>query len=424
MRNVIVELRRRRWAAVAVSGVVASLALAGCARDGKSAAASCNSPGVTPTEIKVGLIYPDSGAIAPGFRAARSATEARVAVANAAGGVNGRKIVLDWRDDVGSTSGFTLAANDLLSQSGVFGLIAQSISVSGSADELAKEGVPISGLPGESVWTEHRNMFTFGFTFGSTQSANSSVTTFGLYAHRFGATRAAIVYNDTLLQSADALVHLFTESLQSQGITVADPVIYNPTVTNPVKAAAQIKASRADALISILSADDFLPIYTAARQSGQTFKVALATSGYDASLLTAQGQNMAGMSILTPHIPFSVDSPALRSYRSAMSEYAPELDQPTNEVALGAYITTDEFIRGLELAGTCPTRADFITNLRAQKNYDAGGLIPVTDLSRFGEPNLCYSFVKVNDAGTAFDVVPSVGAPDPNEWCGTRLGAG
>ncbi|MBL7492408.1 ABC transporter substrate-binding protein [Frankia sp. AgB1.9] len=424
MHNVIVELRRRHLAAVAVCTVAASLALAGCTKSGQGAAASCDSPGVSPTEVHVGLIYPDSGAIAPGFRAARSGTEARVAVANAAGGVNGRKIVLDWHDDEGSTSGFAVAASDLLTQNKDFGLIAQSISVGSTAQQLDKQGIPVTGLPGESVWTEHRNMFTFGFTFGSTQSASSSVTTFGLYAHRFNATRAAIVYNDTLSQSATALVQLFRESLQSQGIAVADPIVYNPTVTNPGKVVTQIRASRADSLISILSADDFLPIYTAARQSGLTFKVALATSGYDAQLLSSQGASMAGMSILTPHIPFSVDSTALRDYKAAMSEYAPELDQPTNEVALGAYITTDEFLRGLALAGACPTRAAFITNLRALKSYDAGGLIPVTDLSRFGEPNLCYSFVRVNDAGTAFEVVPSVGAPDPNEWCGTRLGVG
>lgn len=31
------------------------------------------------------------------------------------------------------------------------------------------------------------------------------------------------------------------------------------------------------------------------------------------------------------------------------------------------------------------------------------------------------TFVRVNQAGTAFDIVPNLGAPDPNLWCGTRL---
>jgi ABC-type branched-subunit amino acid transport system substrate-binding protein len=138
MHDVIVELRRRRLAVAAACTVVASLALAGCTKSGQGAAASCDSPGVNPTVVHVGLIYPDSGAIAPGFRAARSGTEARVAVANAAGGVNGRKIVLDWHDDEGSTSGFAVAASDLLTQNQDFGLIAQSISVGSTAAQLDK----------------------------------------------------------------------------------------------------------------------------------------------------------------------------------------------------------------------------------------------------------------------------------------------
>ncbi|OHV39199.1 ABC transporter substrate-binding protein [Pseudofrankia sp. EUN1h] len=415
------HLRRRGWAAVAAAGVVIPLAVAGCSKsDQATGNAACGSPGVTPTEVKVGLVYPDSGAIAVGFRFARSGVQARVALANASGGVNGRKIVLDWRDDQGSTNGFTLAAQDLLTHAGVFGLLAESIVVSGSADQLDKDGIPIAGLPGEEAWTQHRNMFTFG----SLQSAGSAITTFGLYARRFGATKVALVYNDTMSQSAQGLVKLFTESLRSQGIAVADSIVYTAGVTSPAKVVTQVEASNADALVSILSADDFLPVYTAAKQAGLTFKVTLTTSGYDSQLLATQGANMAGMSVLTPHIPFSADSPALRTYRQAMSDYAPELGQTDNEVALAAYITTDEFLHGLELAGACPTRDAFIDNLRAEKNYNAGGLIPTTDLSRFGEANLCYSFVRVNQAGTAFDVVPSSDGPDPNQWCGTRLGTG
>ncbi|WP_307875219.1 ABC transporter substrate-binding protein [Frankia nepalensis] len=373
---------------------------------------------MTPTEVKVGLVYPDSGPVGAGFRYARSGVEARIALANASGGVNGRKIVLEWRDDQGNTSGFARAADDLL-RAGVFGLIAETLFVADTADRLDKEGVPVAGVPGEAVWTQHRNMFTFG----SLQAAGSSVTTFGLYLRRFGATRAALVFNDTQSRSAEGLVRLFTDSLRSQGIAVADPIGYTPGITSPDRVAAQIKALDADAFVGIVSGEDLPPIYTAAKRAGLTFKVALASSGYDTQFLARHGASMAGVSVLTPHVLFTADSPALHAYRQAVIDHAPELDQTDNEIALGAYITTDEFLLGLELAGACPTRAAFIDNLRAVRDYDAGGLIPTTDLSRFGDPNLCYSFVRVNQTGTAFEVVPGVGGPDPHQWCGTRLGA-
>ncbi|OHV43535.1 hypothetical protein [Pseudofrankia sp. BMG5.37] len=38
-----------------------------------------------------------------------------------------------------------------------------------------------------------------------------------------------------------------------------------------------------------------------------------------------------------------------------------------------------------------------------------------TDLSRFGKPSLCYTFVRVDQTGTAFDVMQNTRAPDPNQ---------
>jgi branched-chain amino acid transport system substrate-binding protein len=62
------------------------------------------------------------------------------------------------------------------------------------------------------------------------------------------------------------------------------------------------------------------------------------------------------------------------------------------------------FIRGLQEAGSCPTRADFIRALRNVHNYDGDGLLPApVDLStNLGKPSKCLEFVRISDDGRSF----------------------
>jgi hypothetical protein len=99
-----------------------------------------------------------------------------------------------------------------------------------------------------------------------------------------------------------------------------------------------------------------------------------------------------------------------------MSLYSPELQPPDQELALTGYINTDLFLAGLEAAGACPTRAKFVDNLRAVHNYDGGGLLPApVDLGVVGQLNVCYTFLRANPAGSAFEIVKGA-AP----LCGQR----
>ncbi len=410
------RLRRHQVAAVFASMVI-PLAAIGCSDSGQAVGGTggCNSPGVTPTTIKVGLIYPDSGPIAATLGPTRAGVEARVRLANASGGVNGRQIELTWKDDGGDARTFENAAGELVTGEGVFGLIAETLNITNVADRLDQQGIPITGLPAEAAWTQHRNMFTLAVL----PTPTSPITTFGVFAHQLGATRAVVV-TDPSSPSVVQLSQSYAVSLRSQGIEVVDTIPFTAGVTNPVSVAAKIRAARADALFGPLTPDDFVAVYDEAKKAGVTIKVALNGSGDGREMLAKYGTAATGISLMANHTPFSVESAAMDNYRRAMVAFAPESSEVENDITLVGYVTADEFIRGLELAGDCPTRQSFITNLRAEKNYNAGGLIPDIDLSRYSEPTLCYIFVRVNEAGTAFEVVPNTGAPDPTQWCGTR----
>ncbi|CUU56611.1 ABC-type branched-chain amino acid transport system, substrate-binding protein [Parafrankia irregularis] len=418
------ELRagtRRRsspWRRKAVTSAVAVGLLAGCSA-GKGDAgriASCEAPGVTPESIKVGLIYPDTGGLADAFRPARSAVEARIGLANATGGVNGREIELVWRDDSDAPAVNARVAKDLVEKERALGLVQLSAAVSGSADYLDQAGVPVTGLTAESLWNDHDNMFSFSYV----SAKGAAVTTFGRYARAQGGTRAVVLQQEDPGSSTEIADQLIV-SLGSQYIETVGRVGFTTGISSATRTADQIIASKADIIVSTVSMDSLAEVLEAVRVRGGKPRVIISPTGYNARLLQEKGAALAGLSIWLNYTPFESRSPAIGQYENAMALYGPGLETPDQEVAVASYISADLFLRGLQAAGPCPTRESFITNLRAVKDYDAGGLVPGTiDLStNRGSVSTCYAFVRVNANATGFDVMHD--GDGSSQWCGTRL---
>jgi ABC-type branched-subunit amino acid transport system substrate-binding protein len=411
--------RRRRWSSVGVAVGIAAAMTTGCAAGGSAAGSgngACNSPGVTPDQVTIGLVYPDSGLVSPAFQTARSAVEARVGLANATGGINGRRIVIDWRDDAATPTVNSTVVHDLIDNAHVYGLIELSTAVQGAAQYLDDQHIPVTGLTAETLWSDHNNMFSFSYIF----TKGASVTTFGDYVKAQGGTKVAILADFGTSTATDITAQLLA-SLTSQGINVVDRVQFTAGQSDVGRAAAEITASHADVILSTVTADRLAEVYSAAKRAGAPLKLALSPTGYNPALVKTYGPALAGMSMFLNYTPFEADSPAVGVYRNAMAQYAPELASSDQEVAVASYITADLFLRGLKEAGDCPTRQSFITNLRKVTNYDAGGLVPgtVNLATNRGKLSECYSFVRVNDTGTGFDVVKNPQG-DP-QWCGTRL---
>jgi ABC-type branched-subunit amino acid transport system substrate-binding protein len=394
-------------------------AVAGCGGTTDAAAVdSCASPGVSADQVAVGLVYPDTGALAPAFTAARSGFQARLSLANADGGVQGRRVDVRWVDDGGLSTTNAVVVTDLVRREGVFGVAELTIAASGSASYLAEAGVPVVGLATESVWNDYDNMFAASYQYAS----GGSVSTFGDFVVAQGGTKVAIV-EDPLSQSARRYSDQLVASMDGRGVETVARIPFTAGQNSATRTAEAVAESGADVLVGEVTADSFREVLVAARQRGLTFRVALSPTAYDKALLARAGQDLAGMTAFFTHIPFESDSPSLASFRHTMRTYAPETADPDQPVVLGSYVAADMFLRGLEAVGTCPTRADFLVALRALTHYDAAGLIPGgVDLStNRGKLAECYSFATVNAEGNAFVAVP---APDGSaQWCGTRLGA-
>jgi ABC-type branched-subunit amino acid transport system substrate-binding protein len=351
---------------------------------------------VTAREIKLGAIFPDTGALAATFAPIRNGIDARIGEANAAGGVHGRQISYVWSDDRGDPGANLEAAQRLVQDEKVFGIAAFSASMTGgSAEYLAAREIPVTGLAAEPVWSHSQNMFAFAYTVGTI------VDTYGQWTHLRGGTKA-VVLQSAAIGATDTLGKQMMASMSGAGIATLPPIAYSTVTGSDEQIAEQIVDSGADVLVSMSDPDRFAQIVQATRAAGADIKVALSLSGYDPSNLHELGGEMAGITIPVFHTPLETNSAAIRRFRQSMVTYAPE-GATDHEFALLGYIGTDEFIKGLEVAGPCPTRAAFINGMHSLTNYDAGGLVPAMDIkNHFAAPTRCFSFVTVNAEGTAF----------------------
>ncbi|MBL7489684.1 ABC transporter substrate-binding protein [Frankia sp. AgB1.9] len=415
--------RLRAWTTALATAVLVGLpgALAGCGDSSRPAgglASSCSTPmpGVTPRSIKVGFIFPDSGPheIVTAFQGSRSGVQARVDLQNARGGLDGRMIDLAWGDDQSSASTFSQVAHQLVDTQQVFGLITATIVLDQSAGWLRQGGIPVTGSATSGVWSENSNLFSFGGLFGA-----GDASVFGDFVRAQGGTKALVVIDPVIAASRD-LAARFTRSLRSRGIQVVGEVTYAGGATSAARVAEQLKDLGADTLVGAAQSGPFIDIYAQAKSLGARIAVALNSTGFSPSLLTARGKDMGGMSIISPLA--AQGSPAMIAYEAAMRTYAPEQQDPTDELAVAGYLAADEMIQGLQLAGKCPTRAAFIQNLRKVTDFTGGGLIAPVDLSRPKNPTTCENFIKVDPTGRTFAAVPPPAALDVHGyWCGAVL---
>ncbi|MCM3885583.1 ABC transporter substrate-binding protein [Frankia sp. R82] len=400
----------------ALSAAVLFLApVAGCHSSSATSASACNDPGVSKNEVRVGLIYPDSGALARTFQPMRSGLNARLGVVNESGGVNSRQVHYTWADDRGRVDTNAVVSRSIVEKDQAFAVIEATAASSGGAGYLAAENIPVVGVGVEAAWSQYRNMFTYALSSSATPAADV-VTTLGKYARVQGGSRALVVGDPTGLGVSDNITEQMRASFASVGIPVlsanADESPTNGQINEIIRL---IGTERVDILASTLTTETFARIVAAVRQAGAPLKVILGNNQPpNEALLTQYGPLLAGLTTYVIVSPAST-SPAAAAYRAAAARFAPELGDSRDVLAEVGYLLGDMIIRGLEAAGPCPTRQSFITGLRAVKNYTAGGLVPSVDFEKdFGRTPVCYPFAAVNATGTGLTIV----SPD---FCGERI---
>ncbi|WP_018500027.1 ABC transporter substrate-binding protein [Parafrankia discariae] len=375
--------------------VAAGLASCSPGSSAESPRAACVSPGVTSDQVKLGLVYSESGMGSSAIASARSGVDARIGLVNAEGGIHGRKVVYEWRDDTNIPAQSATVTEELLREEGVFGLVTVTTALGNSLESLAAQKVPVVGF-GLQSWAEYPNLFADMY--------EASPETVGRYVQANGGRKVGILTTGTPASTVGA-VTWYRSAFQSIGLASTDAISYARGGDSPARVVRELTAAGADSLIGFTTPEDIADVVRAAREANLRLATVVSFTGYDSEVLPVLGRELAGVSFPVYFRPFETGGAALDRYRTAMTRYAPETVKPDQQFALHAYVYTDMFLRGLDLAGDCPTREGFIGALRKVTSYDAGGLIePVNLAANSTQPLTCYAFVQINPTGTAFQI--------------------
>ncbi|MGF7235480.1 MAG: ABC transporter substrate-binding protein [Frankia sp.] len=378
---------------------------------GTSDATACPAtPGVSARTLSLGLLYSATGSAAAAFSPYRAGVDARLGVANAAGGINGRTVTYAWVDDRSETGPNLAGAHQLIDGDRALAVLEESTAASGSAAYLHSIGAPVLGTPYDIVWTQDSNMFSYSTYF----SAGAAVSTIGDYATRRGGTRAVVISSGHSGASRIADDKL-AASLTAGKVRVVGRLDPSARV-NIATLGAAVKRLRADVLTGAGAPATFLRVAAAATAKGARLKAVIAPYGYDENVPAIYGKTLPTLAVYLTYLPFELNRPAHQRFRAAMAVYSPQTPADS-AVALDGWINADMVLRGLSAAGRCPTRAGYIAALRGVRGYNAGGLLaqPVDFQADFGRMNTCYVFARI--------------APSRNRWtvdqpvplCGRRL---
>jgi branched-chain amino acid transport system substrate-binding protein len=365
-----------------------------------------NDPGVTDDAITVGGLMPKSGESAASFSRAEDGIRARFELANENDELDGRELELVVADDSGSTASNRTAAERLVEQDDVFGVIEVSSAADGSAQYLYDNDIPVTGWHvGQPIWGEYPNMFSFnGINPESQQTTRNAIV-----LNDLGATKIAVVGGGN--PASVRFVEGIAETID------ADPdleVVYQ-TVDVPLGSTEfigevqEIIDSGADGLYTGMDFLSNAALNEQLKQAGADDIVTIFPGGYDPLALASGGAGFEGAYFGLEFVPFEISTPGFEDFEAAMG------DRAIGQVPMTGWLSADIFIEGIKAAGVeCPTREAFINNLRLEEDYDANGLlIPIDFSEQFATQFQCVYYVQVQDGAFVpqFDGEPVCGEP-------------
>ena len=355
---------------------------------------TASAPGISTSTIKIGLITSLTGSASSEYIGLPKAVQARVDSANAAGGVDGRQLQVVTCDDASTPTGNATCAQSLNSK-GVFGIIAESAFTFGGYRYMQQQGIPVTGGAYDGPeWGQqpNTNMFSFG---GPLDPKDPQYTQPAQLMKQAGVTSIATFGYGVSPSSSDAAKGA-AFAAKYVGIKVGYLNTSLPFGTVDVTALSlAMKQAHVDGVDMAMDENTNFAILTSAKQSGITFKVAISATGYGQTLLNDPSAVQAGQGVYFPPVaaPVELKTPATMAMQAAFAKYASYTGIPDFQWYEG-WLSADLMIKGLQVAGTNPTRSSFISSLHQVSNYDGGGLLaaPVSfSLATFGQaaPTLC-----------------------------------
>ncbi len=421
--------RRRRIFTVAPVPLVVFVALAVLVAISSNAASggvshAGDTDGVTPTSIRVGALASMSGFASSDFAPVVTGAQIYFDAVNAAGGVDGRKILYGPKiDDGTSPNGDSSGALQLV-QSRVFAVVGVGTPFFTGSSILQAHAVPTFGLQENSnaQWAGP-NMFGAGGSYISFTAPQPQAAYIAQIHH---ARRAAVLaYN--VVQSSEGCISV-TSALHAYGIPT--PVI---DTSIPYGAATldadvtRMQQNGVDFVATCMDATGNIKLSQTLQQHGMSDVTQYWLDGYNQQTLDNNRAAMDGVYLLVQQTPFEVAGldpgryPGMDRLVAALHRFAPGT-QPSVPLWAG-WVSADLFVTGLGALGHDVTRSGLVTVLNRLDAYNADGAMAPVDwtVAHTSTTSLnCTVFVRAR--GTTF--VPVFGTPPSVYSCFAPPGGG
>ena len=333
-----------------------------------------------PAPITLAVVTSLSGPASPEDQGVPAAFEARLALQNAQGGVNGHKLVPLVIDDQTSPTAVTTGVQNALSR-GAFGIVSESALFFAAAKYPEQAGVPVTGFYGDGPeWGEQPYTNMFAADEGSVDPKYPVNTLQGTILKKYGGTTVATYGYSISPSSTRATIgtaRLFEHAGGKVGVEDTSLPFGTTDFTTPALIA---KQKHVDALWPNLDDNSNFALATSLKQAGVKIKAAVYATGYDPSVIHSQTwQDLQGAYFLSLYRPWSLPNDATRQMSSALQKYAHfSPGQFPTFMQYEAWGGADLMIKGLEMAGKNPTHQGVIKALRGLKSYNANGLLPIS----------------------------------------------
>jgi branched-chain amino acid transport system substrate-binding protein len=356
-----------------------------------AATASCASaPGVNATTIKIGEISPQSGQFAAVRAGFLDGVEAAIDLQNAEGGVDGRKLTLISRDDQGTVTRNLAAAQDLVQNADVLGIIEAEVQ-DGSGTYLAANNVPLLGHSSTPAFVA-TNKNTLGI-LGAYSSTTPYLTAIVNFMKSQGVTAIAVLSHADP-QSANA-AKIFAKDADSAGIKAGYTRLDVPAVPGDFTGDATSMASGGvnGAYLPLFN-QVALALYQAATQAGVKFKVYVFPSFYDPSTIQQVASTINGTYSGSAMAPLEENLPEQQTFQHALKTYLP--GAKISAYTMEGWASARTFVAAVQKSGVCPTRTSVIGTFSTFTNYTENGFVaPFT----YGQPDSCIYLIKITTAG-------------------------
>jgi branched-chain amino acid transport system substrate-binding protein len=366
-----------------VSAVVAGLAGLFVLAGSGSAAAAGPPPGVTNDSIKIGFISSKTGVAAATSGDSDVGCQARVGRENAAGGVNGRKIEVEYVDDASSGQNLT-AAQDLVLNKHVYMVINDSAFAFLTYRWLLDHDVPLIGGGFDGNYYGAPGNEKVIDAFGNSPPVSGIQTTImPKMMKALGATKVAALGYGVSPSSTAAVKSFMQYGVPALGLK---PVYTNTSVdfgsTDVSSLVLGIKNSGADAAWYAMNANTNLAIAQGLVQNNVKMKAEFMATGYGQQLLDQPVSRTLGPEIVftTGWAPVEIKSKATKRFQADLDKYAGFSGVPDFGVYTG-YIDCDLAILGLKQQGDNLDPNTYADDLRKVDTFNPGGGLGCADAS-------------------------------------------